>query len=227
MPTTSSTVPHLVLHHFPGACSQVCVFALEHAGLPYELQLVDLAAGEQSQPPYAAISPLGKVPALIVDGDVLTENAAIQTYIAALRPQAGLFPGNPSPLVAARQQAGLSFCGATLHPTVRGLANPQRITDGDPEGVRSRSTALAKKSFAYADKRLARTGWWLDEWSLVDVYLNWALSVARSTGFDVRPFPALDSLRTRLSELPAFRRMLEIDDASRATLARRRTSDAR
>ena len=67
-------VPELVLHHFPGACSQVCVFALEHAGLPYALRL---ETGDQSQPTYTAISPLDKVPALLIDGVVLTENAAI------------------------------------------------------------------------------------------------------------------------------------------------------
>lgn len=216
------TPPHLVLHHFPGACSQVCVFALEHAGLPYELRLVDLKANEQSEPAYAAVSPLGKVPALVIDGVVLTENAAIQSYIAALRPKAGLFPQDGSPLTIGRQQAGLSFCGGTLHPIVRGLANPARITEGEPEGVRKKSIYLANKSFGYAEARIAAGGWWLDDWSLVDVYLNWAVSVAVSTGFDFTQFPALTSLRTRLMERPAFQRMLAIDDQSTATLVQQR-----
>lgn len=217
-----ATAPDLTLYHFPGACSQVCVFALEHAGLPYTLRLVDLKSAEQTKPGYTGISPLGKVPALTIDGVVLTENAAIQTYIAALRPQAGLFPAHTSPMVAARQQAGLSFCGGALHPTVRGLANPQRITDGDPEGVRRKSIELAKKSFAYAEEHVAETGWWLGVFSLVDVYLNWAISVARSTDFDFTPYPTLDGLRSRLSEMPAFGRMMEVDVESRATLAARR-----
>ncbi|MBC7482217.1 MAG: glutathione S-transferase family protein [Rhizobacter sp.] len=215
-------MPHLVLYHSPGACSQVCVFALEHAGLPYELRLVDLKSNEQALPAYAAISPLGKVPALLIDGVVLTENAAIQTYIAELRPQAGLFPRDGSPLTAGRQQAGLSFCGGTLHPIVRGLANPARITEGDPEGVRRKSTYLANKSFGYAESRIAGTGWWLDSWSLVDVYLNWAASVAAFTGFDFTPFPRLAGLRSRLQEQPAFQRMLAIEEQSATRLAQRR-----
>ena len=226
MSTTQTPAPNLVLYHFPGACSQVCVFALEHADLPYELQLVDLRSNEQSEPPYMTISPLGKVPALIVDGVVLTENAAIQTYIAALRPEAGLFPVNDSPLMAGRQQAGLSFCGGTLHPIVRGLANPARITEGDPEGVRRKSTYLANKSFGYAESRLAARGWWLDSWSLVDVYLNWAVSVAAASGFDFAPFPVLGSLRARLSQQPAFQRMLAIDEQATATLAAARREAA-
>ncbi|MDM0044431.1 glutathione S-transferase family protein [Variovorax dokdonensis] len=223
MSAPEAGAPQLVLHHFPGACSQVCVFALEHAGLDYELRLVDLKTSEQSGVAYSAISPLGKVPALIIDGAVLTENAAIQTYIHELRPQAGLFPRDASPLDVGRRQAGLSLCGGTLHPIVRGLANPLRITDGDPEGVRRKSQALAVKSFGVAEERIAQTGWWLDDWSLLDVYLNWAVSVAASTGFDFKPFPTIAGLAARLSELPAFRRMLEIEVESAAELARRRT----
>ncbi|WP_399684921.1 glutathione S-transferase family protein [Xenophilus sp.] len=221
MTTQDRTTPHLVLYHFPGACSQVCVFALEHAGLPYELRLVDLRSGEQARPAYAAVSALGKVPALLVDGAVLTENAAIQTFVAALRPEAGLFPPDSSPLAAGRRQAGLSLCGGTLHPIVRGLANPGRITDGDPEGVRRKSLQLAQKSFAHAEAVLSETGWWLGTWSLVDVYLNWAVSVAASSGFDFSGLPALQGLRSRLSEIPAFRRMLAIEAECQAALAQR------
>ncbi|HYP82330.1 glutathione S-transferase family protein [Variovorax sp.] len=217
-------VPELALYHFPGACSQVCVFALEHARLPYELRLVDLKANEQAAPGYTGVSPLGKVPALLTDGEVITENAAIQTYVDALRPRAGLFPQDGSPLTAARRQAGLSLCGGTLHPIVRGLANPSRITEGDPEGVRRKSVALGIKSFGVAERRIASTGWWFDEWSLLDIYLNWAVSVAASTGFDFAPFPTLAGLRSRLSDLPAFRRMLEIEAQSAAALERRRQS---
>ncbi|WP_375383561.1 glutathione S-transferase N-terminal domain-containing protein [uncultured Sphingomonas sp.] len=80
------TSPTLTLHHFPGACSQVSVCALEMAELSYSLKLVNLANNEQTGPEYLAISPLGKVPLLLIDGKPLTENSAILTYIAALRP---------------------------------------------------------------------------------------------------------------------------------------------
>ena len=227
MTSPPQTTPSLALYHFPGACSQVCVFALEHAGLPYELRLVDLKSSEQTGPDYMAISPTGKVPALLIDGAVLTENAAIQTYVAALRPQAGLFPADTSPLALAHRQAGLSLCGGGLHPIVRGLANPGRITDGDPEPVRSRSTYLAHKTFGHADAQLAaHGGWWLGTWSLVDVYLNWAVSVAARAGFDFGSYPQLGSLQSRLMAVPAFARMLEIEAESTAALERRRAQAA-
>ena len=209
----------LVLHHTPGACSQVAVCALEMAAIPYRLELVDQTKNAQSSPEYLAKSPLGKVPLLVIDGVGLSENAAILTYIAALAPDAGIFPADPAPRGRAEAVGGLSFCGATLHPIVRGLANPARLTTGDGDGVREQSRNLANKSFGYAERRLAERGWWLGAVSIVDVYLNWAFSVARNARFDTAPFPHLDALGGRLADaLPAFRAMQAEESASRAAL---------
>ena len=210
--------PDLVLHHFPGACSRVSVCALEIAGLEYRLQLVNIAKGEQGETAYQAISPLGKVPLLMVDGAPLLENAAILTLIHALRPDSGVFPRDPAPLVLAETVGGLSFCSGTLHPLIRGVANPQRITSGDGEPVREKSRELAAKSFGYAERRLAERGWWLGDLSIVDVYLDWAFNVVRNAGFDVRPFPQLDGLEQRLSATPAYQRMQAQEQRSRAQL---------
>lgn len=201
------TTPDLVLHHFPGACSRVTVCALEWAELPYKLQLVNLAKGEQTGDAYKAISALGKVPMMLVDGEPLLENLALLTLIDALRPDAGLFPADRSPRMRAEGVGGMSFCAGTLHPIVRGIANPQRLTTGDGEPVREKSRELANKSFGYAEARLADREWWLGQASIVDVYLDWAFNVARNKGFDITPFPHLDALQQRLMAVPAYARM--------------------
>lgn len=211
-------MPLLTLYYFPGACPQVTVCALEEAGLPYELKLVNLAAGEQASADYLKIAPLGKVPALVIDGETLTENSAILFYIDAMKPDARLLPSDGSPRRRADAIAGLSFCSATLHPQVRGILNPQRMTDGDTAPVRAKSIELAKKSFSYAENRIAERGWWLGEWSIVDVYLQWAYGVAEKGGFDTSVYPHLRRLLDRLNERPSFRRALEIGDQARTTL---------
>ena len=210
--------PNLALYHFPGACSQVTVCALEEAALEYRLELVNLSSGQQGSAGYLAVNPLGKVPCLVIDGVALSENTAILTYISLLRPEAGLFPASDDPRLRAEAVGGLSFCGATLHPAVRGILNPQRLTTGDGAPVREKSIQLAGKAFAEAEKRLIERDWWLGQWSIVDVYLNWAFGVARSGGFDTSPFPQLERLRTRLSERASFARMLERDAEARAAL---------
>ena len=213
-----TTQPQLSLFHFPGACSQVSVCALEEAGLAYKLELINLAAGEQKSTDYLAINPQGKVPYLLIDGQGLSENSAILAYVAALRPQAGLFPDWDDSRARAESIGGMSFCAGTLHPIVRGLANPQRITTGETAGVRAMAMELAGKAFKLAENRLEAHGWWLGEWSIVDVYLQWAFGLATNNGFDPAPFPALTGLTERLSQRPAFRRMIEINQQSRAAL---------
>lgn len=213
--------PELTLYHFPNACSQVAVCALEAAGLEYGIELVDLAGGEQNGAAYKAINPLGKVPLLLIDGQPLTENVAILTYIAGLRPDAELLPVARDPLVHAQAIGGMAFCGGTLHPIIRGMANPQRMTTGEGGPVREKSIELADKSYQQAEARLAAYGWWLGAWSIVDVYLNWTLSVALNAGYDASKFPTLLALPERLTTIPAFVRMQEVNSAGRAALAKR------
>lgn len=212
------TNPDLVLFHFPGACSRVSVCALEMAGLDYRLELINLASGDQGKPEYLAVSPLGKAPALLIDGASLVENAAILSLIHALRPAAGVFPADPTPLEHAEAIGGMSFCGGTLHPLIRGVANPARLTNGEVGPVREKSRELAAKSLAYAERRIAGRDWWLGRPSIVDVYLDWAFSVLRKTDFDLSPYPVIDSLAKRLTAWPAYARMLEIEQQSRERL---------
>jgi glutathione S-transferase len=84
--------PRMTLYHSPQSRSTTARWMLEELGEPYEIKLVDLAAGAQREPSYLAINPMGKVPALVHDGTVLTEVAAICCYLADAYPQANLAP---------------------------------------------------------------------------------------------------------------------------------------
>ncbi len=80
----------LTLYHAAPSRSSVVRWMLEEVGQPYELKLLKLAEGEQRTPAYRAINPMGKVPALKHGDVVITEVAAICTYLADAFPQAGL-----------------------------------------------------------------------------------------------------------------------------------------
>lgn len=72
----------LTLHYHPYSRAAGMLWALEEAGVPYELKVVDILKGAQKQPGFVAINPMGKLPTL-VDGDlVVTEGAAIALYLA-------------------------------------------------------------------------------------------------------------------------------------------------
>jgi len=72
----------LTLYYSPGACSTASHIALEETRAPYEPRPILIPKGEQRTEAYLKINPRGRVPALAVDGKILTENVAILTYLA-------------------------------------------------------------------------------------------------------------------------------------------------
>ncbi len=100
----------------PNTRSARVVWALEEAGIDYEYVKVDLSKGEGRRPPYIDINPGGKVPTLI-DGDfVLTESAAICTYIGEQFPASGLVPERETPEHARYNQWGFFVIGELEQP---------------------------------------------------------------------------------------------------------------
>jgi glutathione S-transferase len=80
----------LTLYHGAPSRSSIVLWMLEELGEPYDVHLLSFAKGENRAPDYLAINPMGKVPALR-DGDaVITEVAAICTYLADEFPAAKL-----------------------------------------------------------------------------------------------------------------------------------------
>ena len=80
----------LTLYHAAPSRSSIVRWMLEELGEPYDIQLLSLAKGEQLAPDYLAVNPMGKVPALKHGEAVITEAAAICTYLADEFPHARL-----------------------------------------------------------------------------------------------------------------------------------------
>ncbi len=83
-------MPKLTLYHAAPSRSSVVHWMLEEIGEPYGVHLVSFKKGENLRPEYLAINPMGKVPALKHGDTVMTESAAICTYLADEFPQAKL-----------------------------------------------------------------------------------------------------------------------------------------
>jgi glutathione S-transferase len=112
-----SATDAITLFHSPNSRSVGTLILLEELGAPYQLHVLNMQAGEQRQPAYLAVNPMGKVPA-ILHGDVLvTEQVAISLYLADLFPQAGL-----APALGDRQRGPylrwMAFYGACFEPAM-------------------------------------------------------------------------------------------------------------
>lgn len=81
----------LTFYTNPMSRGQIARWAIEESGAPYETVLLDYAS-TMKQEPYLSINPMGKVPAIVHDGHVVTECAAICAYLADVFPDAGLAP---------------------------------------------------------------------------------------------------------------------------------------
>jgi glutathione S-transferase len=88
----------ITLYHSPNTRSSAALVLLEELGAPYELHVINMKAGEQRQPGYLAVNPMGKVPAIRHGDALVTEQVAIFLYLADLFPQAKLAPPIGDPL---------------------------------------------------------------------------------------------------------------------------------
>jgi glutathione S-transferase len=198
-----------IIYMYPGACSRVTMAAMEEIGLDYEDRAIDLGGGGQESPDYLALNRKGKVPALSVDGKLLTENAAILAYLDHGHPQAGLLPRSDDPLEAARGLSDIIWCSSTLHPEVRQVRAPQKWTLGDPTDIRADGLKKFAKECRYTSERVGDDGWWYGgAWSIVDVYLYWAYSTAEKGGFPLNDYPRLVAHAERVRARPSFQRAL-------------------
>src|ERR1043165_580100 len=81
------------LYYTPGACSLAPHIALREADRRFDLERVDLKTHRTaSGGDYTLVNAKGYVPALQLDGELLTENTAVLLYIADLVPEKRLAP---------------------------------------------------------------------------------------------------------------------------------------
>jgi glutathione S-transferase len=80
----------LTFYHASPSRSSIVLWMLEELGGPYDIHLLSLTKGENREPAYLAINPMGKVPAIRHGDTIITEAAAICTYLADEFPAARL-----------------------------------------------------------------------------------------------------------------------------------------
>ena len=87
----------ITLYYSPQTRATGTRVLLEELGAPYDLHVLNMKAGEQRQPAYLAVNPLGKVPVIRHGEALVTEQVAIYIYLADLFPEAGLTPALDDP----------------------------------------------------------------------------------------------------------------------------------
>lgn len=210
----------LTLFYSPGACSLASHVALEETGRPFATVRVTLREGAQRRPEYLAVNPRGRVPALRIGDQVLTENPAVLAWVANAFPEAGLLPPAGT-LAHARALEWLCWLTSSVHIAFAQVWRPERFVGSDaPPAVTSplqaQGRALIEQYYAQIDARLADGGHAAGEgFSVADANLLPFYRWGGLIGLDMRTdFPAWTAHAERMMERPAVRRAIEREETS-------------
>lgn len=211
------------LYWYPGTCARVPYVALEEIGQPFQAVLVDKLGGGPD-PALLALNPKGKVPVLTIGSRVITENPAIQTFLARRHPEAQLLPaGDPEVEIEALET--ISWFAAGVHPYVTRLRFPRFFTDrvDAHESLRTVARTQLEEAFTIVEARLQGREWLFGEWSLTDVHLLWLWFRATGSGMDGTAFPRCIAHAARCEARPSVATVLqrEEDEYRRLRLAGR------
>ena len=122
------------LYWCPNTRAVRALWLLEEIGAKYEIARIDVRKGEQSDPAFRAISPLGKVPALVDGETVVAESGAICVYLGDRFPEAKLAPPMSSPLRGPYLR-WLFFAAACIEPAFADRALSRLLRQDWPRTV--------------------------------------------------------------------------------------------
>ncbi|MQB43829.1 glutathione S-transferase N-terminal domain-containing protein [Rhizobium sp. ICMP 5592] len=203
------------LYFATGTCALASLIALEESGLAYEARPISFAQGEQRSPEYLAINPKGRVPALITDKGVITENVAILAYVAQIAPQAKLAPLD-DPFEFARMQAFNSYLASTVHTNHAHKMRGHRWTDDAAaiEAMKAKVPQTMGESFALIEETMLEGPWVMGEqYTVADGYLFTLTRWLPGDGVDLARFEKVSAHHARMLERPAVQRALAAQQA--------------
>jgi glutathione S-transferase len=201
------------LYYSPGACSLGPHIVLRELKIPHELRVVKVADRANYRAEFLAINPRARVPALEVDGEILTEAPALVVYLASLKPDGGLLPPLGSKDLA-RALEWLNWATSVLHIAYAQHWRPNRfLAEGvDTKPLVENGKKIIERLNDEIEQRLV--GPWLlgGRYSVADCFL---LAFYRWGGRIALPmaerYPRWTEWSRRMIARPAVREAVEIE----------------
>ena len=195
------------LYYSPGTCALADHIVLEWIGAPFET--VRLSAEDRRTPAYLAINPAGAVPALDVDGWILTQNVAILNYFVDRFPESKL-GGDGTLESRAVVNQWLSFTNADVHPQFKVFFGGAAWLEDEAliEKAQDNARKVLRTLFERADQQLAGKEWIAGTRSIADPYLFVVLRWARATKVDLSGLDHLHAFFKRMQADPGVEKAL-------------------
>ena len=201
----------LTFFHSPNTRSAGARILLEELGADYTLHVLNMTKGEQREPAYLAINPMGKVPALLHRGELICEQVAVFIYLADLFPAAGLAPALNDPLRGPYLR-WMAFYGSCYEPAVI-----DRSMKREPAGMATSPYGTFDIMFKALTDQLAKGPYLLGEkFSAADVL--WGTALTWTTMFGLVPETQVTrAYMDRINARPSVAKTRKLDAELAAT----------
>lgn len=181
--------------------------ALSLLGLDHQIRPVDLLAGEQRAPDYAALNPGKCVPTLVLDdGTALTQSMAILEYLHETHAHSTLLPDDP--LARARVRAAAQTIAMDIHPVnnlrIIGELKKRGATQDDTVIWMNRWMRDGFQAFQSLVNQTSPFSFGQGP-DMADICLTAQMYNARRWGLDLTPFDRLVEIETTCLALDAFK----------------------
>jgi len=201
------------LYYSPGACSLASHIVLEELGIAYEPVLVSLAEGDHKRPEFLRVNPKGKVPALNVDGKVLTETVAILTYLGGGYAERGLWPKET--WKQAEALSLMAWLSSSVHIAAGAIFRAERFS-ADPaakESIQANGRETLMQYFGEIDKMLVGRSFAMGgQYGVCDPYLLVFYRWGNRLGLDMKTlYPVWTKHTQRVFSRPTVKRVFEAE----------------
>ena len=206
------------LYYFPTPNGRKVSIALEEMGLAYEVEPIDIMAGQQQRPDFLEISPNGRIPGLVdetADGErvAVFESGAILQYLG--RKSGRFYPQGEAQRAWVDawvfwQMAGLGPMTGQINWFVR----VSEVSDRDPRDSSyaiHRYTKETRRLYGVLERQLTGRDYICDDYSIADMACwPWVDQYYYRVGDSPGDYPAISAWRDRIAGRPAVQRAMKL-----------------
>ncbi|NIO10427.1 MAG: hypothetical protein GTO40_21445 [Deltaproteobacteria bacterium] len=198
----------ITLYYAPNTCALAPYITLTEAGAEFEVCPLNYSKRQNLSAEYLKINPKHKVPSMVVDGKVLTENVAIHLWVHRTFPNARLLPAESwDELQAISLHA---WFASGIHPYLSRINNPPKVCDtpGASDVIVKVATEALYECFQIADEKLAGREYFFEGFTTPDAHFFWCYRRATQLGVDISGFPNVMEHFKRMQERPSVKKLL-------------------
>lgn len=190
-------------HYWRSSASWRVRWALAIKGVPFTSVMVDLTTGQQRSDEHRARNPMTHVPALMIDGRMLTESVAILEYLEETRPEPALYPRDPWARARVRQVVELVNAGIQPLQNLITLGKHSQ----DPAEQKAWGRFFNERGLAACEALIASIAGEIpsegnfcvgDALTAADLFVGPQVATSRRFGVDVSAYPRLAKIEASI-----------------------------